>query len=238
MIDVTLLLDADSLIWAACYNKETSDWYTNESDVRDKYDKNLARIISEIGAFVLVGDLITFNGSRGNFRKLIGSNNTYKANRQESRLPLLLNEGHRYLKDHYNGVAGYGVETDDMVARKWNSLQKENGRDSVMIVSIDKDYRQLPCLLYNYHWNSRSLSDISEDEARYNFYAQMICGDQADNVNFLLGKGPVFSKKYLMGCETEYHYIKRVFLLFKTRYKSKAREKFIECYNLLKLRTN
>jgi hypothetical protein len=65
----------------------------------------------------------------------------------------------------------------------------------------------------------------------------MIIGDQADNVNFFKGKGRVFAKKYLDGCKTKYQYTKRMYELFKDTYKSKARERYIECFNLLKLRT-
>ena len=43
--------------------------------------------------------------------------------------------------------------------------------------------------------------------------------------------------KYFEGCVTDYQYRKRLYLLFKEVYKSKAKEKYSECYNLLKLRT-
>ncbi len=96
---------------------------------------------------------------------------------------------HQWVKDNHNSVYGYGVETDDMVARYWNDLSKEFGRDEVMIVSIDKDYKQFPCLMYNYHYKHKQVLDITEEEALYNFYEQMIVGDTADNVNYFMGKG-------------------------------------------------
>lgn len=230
-----LLLDADSLVYAACCNQYSGDILT-EQEAKNKYDRSFAKLINEVGELVSVEDVQTFNGSRGNFRKLIGSRNLYKANRTRE-LPQHLNAVHNYLHTDYNGVKGYGVETDDMVAKSWTKLSRNIGRDNVMIVSIDKDYRQLPCLLYNYHWKRKEMYDISENDARYYFFFQMICGDQADNVNFFLGKGPSFCKKYFSECITEYQYIKQLFLLFKMKYKSKAREKFIECYNLLRLKT-
>ena len=75
-----------------------------------------------------------------------------------------------------------------MVARYWKKLSEELGRNEVMIVSIDKDYKQFPCLMYNYHYKHQEILDISEDEAMYNFYEQMIMGDTADNVNYFKGK--------------------------------------------------
>ena len=104
-------------------------------------------------------------------------------------------------------------------------------------MSIDKDYKQFPALIYNYHYKSLEIQDISSKDALNNFYSQMIIGDSADNVNYFKGKGKKFAETYLKDCETKYQYTKKLFLLFKEQYKSKAREKYIECYNLLKLRT-
>ena len=39
-----------------------------------------------------------------------------------------------------------------------------------MIVSIDKDYRQFPAKIYNYHYKHQVVLDISEEEAMYNLY--------------------------------------------------------------------
>jgi hypothetical protein len=143
---------------------------------------------------------------------------------------------HQYVKDHYDSVYGYGIETDDLVARYWYNLQEQVGRENVMIVSIDKDYKQFPALIYNYHYNHKCIYDISEETALFNFYSQMIEGDTADNVNYFKGKGKAFAKKYFKGCNTKYQYTKKLFKLFQEKYKSKAREKYIQCYNLLKLR--
>ena len=91
--------------------------------------------------------------------------------------------------------------------------------------------------MYNYHYKHKEILDISEQEALYNFYEQMIAGDTADNVNYFKGKGKRFAENYYKGCDTKYKYTRKLFELFKQEYKSKAREKYIECYNLLKLRT-
>ena len=183
-----------------------------------------------------IDKVITFSGSKGNFRKLI--TNKYKANRKKQELPPLLHEMHQFVKDHYDSIFGYGIETDDLVARYWKKLTDELGRNEVMIVSIDKDYKQFPALIYNYHYKHKEVLDISEDEALYNFYEQMIVGDTADNVNYFKGKGVRFAQKYFEDCQTKYQYTKKLYQLFKEQYKGKAKLKYIECYNLLKLRTN
>lgn len=231
-----LLVDADSLVWASCYSgKEDEKYYTEIEDARSKFDEQFMNIVNRLEDEFDIEKVLTFNGSRGNFRKKI--NPTYKANRKNTELPPLLFEMHQYVKDQYDSIYGYGIETDDLVARYWKNLSDEIGRENVMIVSLDKDYKQFPCLMYNYHYKHQCIYDISEASALYNFYEQMIIGDGADNVNYFKGKGKAFAKKWYDGCKTKYQYTRRLFELFKQEYKSKAREKYIECYNLLKLRT-
>jgi len=235
-----LLVDADSLIFASCYRKrETPDdnpYFEKLSDASGKFNEQLMGIVNHLEDFYEIDKVIIFNGSKGNFRKLI--TNKYKANRKDSQIPPLLNEMHQWVKDNHNSVYGYGVETDDMVARYWFNLSQEFGRDNVMIVSIDKDYKQFPCMMYNYHYKHKQVLDITEEEALYNFYEQMIVGDTADNVNYFKGKGKKFAEKYLADCTSNYRYTKRMYELFKQEYKGKAKQRYIECYNLLKLRTD
>ena len=235
-----LLIDADSLIFASCYRKretpEDEKYYTDISDSRNKFDQQFMSIVNDLEEKYTIDKVITFSGSKGNFRKLLAKK--YKANRKKQELPPLLHPMHNYVKQQYDSIFGYGVETDDMVARYWFKLSEQFGRNEVMIVSIDKDYKQFPCLIYNYHWKHKEILDISEEQALFNFYSQMIEGDTADNVNYFKGKGKRFAQKYFVDCETKYQYTRKLYELFRQNYKSKAREKYIECYNLLKLRTN
>ena len=234
-----LLVDADSLIFASCYRKrqtpEDEKYYTDITDSRNKFDEQFMQIVNHLEEIYTIDKVITFSGSKGNFRKLITKK--YKANRKNSELPPLLNEMHQFVKEQYDSVYGYGVETDDMVARYWHNLTQQFGRNEVCIVSIDKDYRQFPALIYNYHYKHKEILDISEDEAMYNFYEQMIMGDSADNVNYFKGKGKRFAEKYFEDCQTKYQYTKKLYQLFIKEYKGKARQKYAECYNLLKLLT-
>jgi len=230
-----ILVDADSLIFASCYRpKEDSEtFYDNLDDVIFKFDESFQNIINELDDIYQLSEVVVFNDSRGNFRKLI--TNTYKANRKDQIKPPMLPDIHKHVHETYNGVRGFGVETDDMVASYWKSYSEEYGRDNVMIVSIDKDYLQLPALIYRY--NRKEFLDLSKFDALKNFYTQMITGDSADNVNFFHGKGIKFAKKYL-DVDTPYKLTKKIYKLFKEKYKSKAKEKYIECYHLLKLRTD
>ena len=235
-----LLVDADSLIFASCYRKretpEDEKYYTDIEDARSKFDQQFMKIVNDLEEKYTIDKVLTFSGSKGNFRKLITP--VYKANRKNQELPPLLNEMHKFVKEQYDSIYGYGIETDDMVARYWKQISDDIGRDEVMIVSIDKDYKQFPCLMYNYHYKHQVILDITEEEAMYNFYEQMIVGDSADNVNYIKKRGIKFAEKYLADCTTKYQYTRKMYELFKIHYKGKARQKYTECYHLLKLRTN
>lgn len=233
-----VLVDADSLVWSSCYKQKEhpdDDGYHTLEDAKIKFDEVFMKIINTIEETYEVEKVITFNGAKGNFRKQIS--NTYKANRTKREFPEILTDLHEYVIQAYNSISGRGVETDDMVATYWKKLTDTFGRNEVVIVSIDKDYKQLPCLIYNYHSKHRCFYDISEADAKRNFYTQMITGDTADNVNFCKGYGDAYCRKVFADCLSHYSYIKAVFQLYKKIYKSKARERFIECHLLLKLKT-
>jgi 5'-3' exonuclease len=233
-----VLVDADSLIWSSCYKKkehpEDEQYHTIENAIL-KFDEVFMSIINKIEEVYELDKVLTFAGARGNFRKQISK--TYKANRKESDRPPLLNELQKYVAEKYNAIAGEGVETDDVVATYWKTLSDTFGRDEVLIVSIDKDYKQFPCIIYDYHYKKQCFHNISEAEARYNFYEQMIAGDSADNVNYCKGYGKAYCKKAFKDCLSNYSYLRAVFSLYKVLYKNKAREKFLECHKLLKLKT-
>ena len=65
----------------------------------------------------------------------------------------------------------------------------------------------------------------------------MIIGDSADNVNYCKGYGKAYAKRLFQDCETNYQFTKKAYELYKGIYKSKGKQKYIQCYNLLKLRT-
>jgi 5'-3' exonuclease len=237
---MTVLFDADSLVFASCFRKriniDDEKYYTDIADSRNKFDEQLMKIINDIEEIYQIDKVLIFSGSKGNFRKLITKK--YKANRKVSEIPPLLNEMHEFVKEQYDSIWGYGIETDDIVARYWFDISNAIGRDNVLICSIDKDYKQFPALIYNYYYTKKEILDIDEDQAMYNFYEQCIVGDTADNVNYFKGKGVKFAQKYFIDCTTQYQYTRKLYELFKQEYKGKARQKYAECYHLLKLRTN
>lgn len=224
---MVILVDADSLIYSACCGVDDE---INEAI--GKFDQVYMSIITHLEEFFEVEKVIGFANAKGNYRKII--NKTYKANRTQPK-PKLWAELKEIIVDQYSMKEAYAMETDDLVAIYWKRLSKKLGRENVMIVSLDKDYKQLPALIYNYHYKHQCVYDISPQNALFNFYASMITGDNADNVNYCKGYGIKYAQKLLKDCKTKYQYTKKVFTLFKKIYKQKARQRYVECYNLLGL---
>ena len=222
---MVLLIDADSLIFAACCGVDD-----DINKAIGKFDEIYMHTINSVEELYKVDKFIGFANAKGNYRKII--NKTYKANRTQPK-PKLWEELKDIVVDQYSMKQAYGMETDDLVASYWYNLSKEIGRDNVMIISLDKDYLQLPALIYNYHYMHQTIYDISEATALKNLYTQMIVGDGVDNVNYCKGYGIKYAEKIYKDCSTEFQYMRKLFELFKKIYKQKAREKYIECYNLL-----
>ena len=87
-----LLVDADSLIFASCYKKrehpEDDKYYTDIADARNKFDQQFMAIVNKLEDMYSIDRVVTFSGSKGNFRKLI--TDKYKANRKKSRITTII----------------------------------------------------------------------------------------------------------------------------------------------------
>ena len=236
-----VIFDADSLIYASCFKnltdrKDKEDLY--ETDVVKAYDKftlSFGKLIDYLNDIVQVDEVVFCNGSKNNFRNAI--TDTYKANRTSKRPPVLA-ELHDIVKESYDSVYGDGVETDDVVATLWAEEVEKNGVDSVIIMSLDKDYKQFPCWFFDYHYKRRELTKITKSDALHNFYSQMIIGDTADNINYCKGFGKSYTMKTFKDSKSEYSLLNRTYRLYKEIHGDNAKEMFNEAKSLLKLKTD
>jgi len=222
------IIDADSIIYG-CSFQETIE------EAMESFNDKLTELIADLREFCEVSDVIVCNGSKNNFRTAL--NASYKANRKQER-PTLLSALHKEVKISYNSYYGDGVETDDVVATLWKREVDENGVDSVVIVANDKDYKQFPCWFFDAYYKRRELFKITPFESQYNFYEQMIIGDTADNVNYCKGYGRSYANEAFKGVESEFGLLKRTYGLYLKIYKSEAKSRFKECFDLLRLRTD
>jgi len=236
-----VIFDADSLIYASCFKKKDDREFPEdlfETDVNvafNKFQVSFERLLDFLEEQVNVDEVVFCNGSKNNFRKDISA--TYKLNRTQKRpeiLPLL----HDMVKLEYNSIYGDGVETDDVVATLWAEEVEKNGIDSVVIMSLDKDYKQFPCWFYDYNYKKRELVKISEQEANENFYSQMIVGDSADNIKVCNGYGKVYAQKLFKDAKNKYSLMNRTYRLYKQVYGDDAKAMFNQAKSLLTLKTD
>lgn len=186
-----LLLDADIITYHAVYSSEGS----TIAGLIDKLDSIMGSIIYNLEHEEgLIFDYQGYLTGTGNFRHEISD--IYKAQRPKEK-PITLKLARNYLVDNYNVSVVDGIEADDAIATEANRIGYENA----IIVSIDKDFMQIPCTIYNYQ--KQTWKVVSEWEAKVNFYTQVLTGDTADNIKGLHGIGPKKAAKILEGCEDE-----------------------------------
>ena len=236
-----VIFDADSLIYASCFKGKDNrldkdDLFETDVDVAfNKFTDGFQRCLSFLEDKVAVDEVVFCNGSINNFRKNITP--TYKANRTAKK-PEILGALHNLVKFSYDSVWGDGVETDDVVATLWAEEVKKNGVDNVIIMSLDKDYKQFPCWFYDYNYKNRELIKITEEEALNNFYSQMIIGDTADNIKVCKGYGKAYALKLFKDAKSEFSLISKTYRLYKQVYGDEARAMFEQAKSLLKLKTD
>ena len=216
-----VLIDADSLLY-----KSIEDL----GEYKDRIDTIISDIITETDSSHYRVFLEAPKSK--SFRKLL--NTTYKKNRKGRPLPINFVEIKQYIMEEYNAYLSYLEETDDSVVSTHNYLKKEYPFTDVVIAANDKDYKTKEVTYYDlYHGRFGEISDISKDEAKYNFYKQMLMGDSADNVGGVKGIGSKTADNILKLSKNPFIITYRTYL---TRFGSDARDKWNKNMNMLYLR--
>ncbi|CAB4124527.1 Exo 5'-3' exonuclease (including N-terminal domain of PolI) [uncultured Caudovirales phage] len=184
-----LLIDADILAYHAAYSKEGN----TISGAIDKVDELMEKIFWDCQRYNQKRDYSAYLTGKGNFRNQISD--VYKANRPTEK-PQTLKLIKNWLVDKYNAVVVEGQEADDAIAIEATKL----GYDEVIIVSVDKDFKQLPCMIFNYRKGTFFKAD--ELGSQYNFWTQVLTGDTVDNIKGIYGIGPAKAMKILEGSVT------------------------------------
>lgn len=148
---------------------------------------------------------LCLSGSK-NFRYELATLQSYKgqATRDDSTKPVHL----QLVKDGYIRRGAEIVdflEADDVMSA-YQTILKGEGKESV-ICSSDKDLRTVPGL--NYNIGKGKMEVISEAEADYNFFYQLLIGDSTDNIPSPYSLGDVSARKFLdplMGSTPQSYY--------------------------------
>lgn len=159
------------------------------------YKELLDRIISEIIANTSSTDIRLFLSGESNFRYDLATLLPYKGTRDDSTKPFYL----KLVKDRIRELGGTSfphLEADDCMSSAQH-LHKIKGIHETIICSSDKDLRTVPGL--NYNINKKNITTISQEEADYNFFYQILIGDSTDNIPSPYGIGPVGANFHLEG---------------------------------------
>ncbi len=136
-----------------------------------------------------------FLTGKTNYRKDIATTAPYKGNRPAEK-PAHLEMLRNYLVTSWGALISENEEADDCIAIKATELY-----DDCIIVSIDKDFKQVAGWHYNFVKKEKFF--VSEEQGLQFFYKQILMGDKADNIVGIKGVGPVKADKMLAKASTE-----------------------------------
>ena len=187
-----ILIDGDIVKYRACWSAKKADL----QHAKDKVDELIVHIMETLLFEPDTSNIKVFMTGKTNFRDGLAKTAPYKANREDKPKPPFINEVTEYITEKYDATTSVGQEADDdIVMAAYASGWKDT------IASIDKDFMQCPCKIYN--WGHGKTYEPTEYEALEHFYMQMLTGDTVDNIIGLTGVGPVKAKKKLAGCKDE-----------------------------------
>lgn len=182
------LIDGDLVAYRACA-AGSRDGETLEQ-VCARFDGLVDEFIWDAAGWSTDVYHMYFTGYRNYRKEIIPS---YKANRKSSEKPRYLSEVITHAVEHWSAEVCNGYEADDGICMKAYEL----GLDKVVIVSADKDFRQIPTTIYSTY--DQKTTVVTEEEAEYNFWKQALTGDSVDNIKGIPGIGPRKAEKILDG---------------------------------------
>ena len=131
-----------------------------------------------------------------NYRNDIAVTAPYKGNRKDVKKPIHLPLLREYLQTAWAASVSDGQEADDDIAIRATELG-----DDCIIVSIDKDFMQVPGWHYNFVKKEKKY--VTPEEGLRFFYKQILTGDNADNIKGIHRVGDVKATKMLADAKTE-----------------------------------
>jgi 5'-3' exonuclease len=212
------LLDGDVLIYASGFASDASAKRVGEEheDLRFAIH-GLKTQINSITERAEADDRVIYLSHPVNFRE--GFFPDYKTNRNVLHKPYWYDDLKEYLLEHAGAVySELGDEADDALGQA-QMLAIAEGRETI-ICTVDKDLDMIPGLHYNWSKTRRDngVYTLEDPECLRMFYAQMIKGDDSDNIPGIHKKlGLRAEKKWfypLEGMDTEeemYEYVLNVY---------------------------
>jgi DNA polymerase-1 len=168
------ILDGDIITFRAAFSAEdeTEEWVANA-----RADKIIDDILVETGS----DSFEVWLSGQNNFRYSVFPE--YKVGRRDTPRPKWEHQVKDHLTKKWFALWSEGCEADDMLGIRATEL----GDDSI-IVTIDKDLKQIPGKHYNFV--KKEHFTVSEADGFRFFCWQLIVGDPTDGIKGILGMGP------------------------------------------------
>lgn len=141
-----------------------------------------------------------------NYRDQYARIRPYKGNRAKVSRPVHYEAIRAYLINRWGATVVEGIEADDAVATL--AAAHDYDPERVCIVSPDKDLTTVPGRLYSPFRKGKkvpldAMRILTPDQARVNFYRQMLVGDTTDNVLGCFKVGPKLAGTVVTMSQTE-----------------------------------
>ena len=210
------LLDSDIL----CYRVG----FATQEEHENTAIETMAVFLEDLLMFDLVDceEHELFLTGKTNFRYDVAVTEPYKGNRKGKEKPKHLPLLREYLQTAWAAKVSEGQEADDDIAIRATQL-----KDDCIIVSIDKDFKQVSGWHYNFVKKEKSY--VTPEEGLRFFYRQILTGDAADNIKGLHRVGDVKATKMLADAKTELE-------LYQCCVEAMGKERVLENARLLWLR--
>jgi hypothetical protein len=181
---VIALIDGDIL----CYRIG----FATQEESEDVAIRTMASFLEDMLMFDLdCNTWITYLTGKTNYRHDYAITAPYKGNRKGEK-PTHHGLLREYLETAWNGCVSKGNEADDAIA-----IACTEYADDSIIVSLDKDFDQVPGWHYNFVKKEKYY--VTPEEGLLNFYMQFLVGDRIDNIIGVKGIGPKKAYKLLNG---------------------------------------
>ena len=174
------LIDADII----CYRIG----FATEDEHENTAIETMAVFLEDLLMFDLIDcdEHLLFLTGKNNFRHDIAVTAPYKGNRKDVPKPRHLPLLREYLQTAWGASVSDGQEADDDI-----SIKATEFGDDCIIVSIDKDFMQVPGWHYNFVKQEKKY--VTPEEGLRFFYRQILMGDSADNIKGMPRVGAVRS---------------------------------------------
>lgn len=195
MSKTTILIDADVLAFeASIIAQEEIQWeeelWTVHADMAVAKERVIARI-EQFKDLLKADEVVLALSDRANFRRKLFPD--YKSNRRKAVLPIIIKPMKEWMIKELDAQLWANIEADDVLSIL--ATERPNRLDKRVIVSIDKDFKGVPGIFYDY--NKDEYHEPTEEEANNFHLLQTLMGDSTDGFSGVKGVGPVAAQRWL-----------------------------------------